>query len=44
VKQSDLYFGTVADANRAGRKALGLFLSEYQDEVSPKVGRSKNSK
>jgi len=33
VKQSEAYFSTVAEANRAGRKALSLFLSEYYDEV-----------
>ena len=33
VKQSEVYFSTVTEANRAGRKALGLFLSEYSDEV-----------
>ena len=35
VKQSEVYFSTVAEANRAGRKALSLFLSEYHDEVPP---------
>jgi hypothetical protein len=46
VKQSDIYFSTVAEANRAGRKALNLFLSEFQLEApaqSPS-GRSKTSK
>ena len=33
VKQSEVYFTTVGEANRAGRKALTLFLSEYHDEV-----------
>ena len=32
VKQSEIYFSTVSEANRAGRKALSLFLSECQDE------------
>jgi hypothetical protein len=48
VKQSEVYFSTVTEANRAGRKALSLFLSEYHDEVPlewlPKFGRSKTSK
>ena len=35
VKQSEVYFSTVAEANRAGRKALSLFLGEYHDEVPP---------
>lgn len=33
VKQSEVYFSTVAEANRAGRKALSLFLSECHDEA-----------
>lgn len=33
VKKSEVYFSTVTEANRAGRKALSLFLSEYQDEA-----------
>ncbi len=45
VKQSEVYFSTVTGADRAGRKALSLFLSEYHDEVPlewlPKFGRSK---
>lgn len=32
IKQSEVSFGTVTEANRAGRKALGLFLSEFQDD------------
>jgi hypothetical protein len=48
VKQSEVYFSTVAEANRAGRKALSLFLSEYHDEVPQewplKLGRSKTGK
>jgi len=48
VKQSEVYFSTVAEANRAGRKALSLFLSEYHDEVPlewlPKFGRSKTNR
>ncbi len=32
VKQSEVSFSTVAEANRAGREALGLFLSEFQDD------------
>jgi hypothetical protein len=31
VKQSDVYFSTVTEAGRAGKKALSLFLSEYYD-------------
>jgi len=48
VKQSEVYFSTLTEANRAGRKALHLFLSEYHDEVPlewlPKFSRSKTSK
>lgn len=48
VKQSEGYFSTVTEANRAGRKALSLFLSEYHDEAPlerlPKFGHSKISK
>jgi len=33
VKQSEVYFSSVTEANRAGRKALSLLLSEYQDEA-----------
>lgn len=48
VKQSEVYFSTVTEANRVGRKALSLFLSEYHDEVSPEwlfqFGRSKVGK
>lgn len=32
IKQSEVSFSTVTEANRAGRKALGLFLSEFQDD------------
>jgi len=46
VKQSEVYFSTVTEANRAGRSALNLFLSEFQDEVPkgsvPRFSRSKN--
>jgi hypothetical protein len=31
IKQSDIYFGTMTEASRAGKKALQLFLSEVQD-------------
>jgi hypothetical protein len=31
IKQSEIAFGTATEASRAGKKALGLFLSEYQD-------------
>jgi hypothetical protein len=48
VKQSEVNFSTVTDANRAGKKALGLFLSEHHDEQPLewplKFGRSKTSK
>jgi len=46
VKQSEIYYSTVAEANRAGRKALSLFLSGFQLEApaqSPS-SRSKISK
>jgi hypothetical protein len=33
VEQSAVYFSSVAEANRAGRKALRLFLSEHHNEV-----------
>ena len=33
IKQSEVYFSSMAEAHRAGKKALGLFLSEFQDEV-----------
>jgi hypothetical protein len=43
IKQSDDYFSTVTDTNRAGSKAIKLFLSEFQDEVPEliKFARSK---
>jgi hypothetical protein len=48
IKQSDVYFGTVTEANRAGRKALSLLLSECPNEVPlewlPPTSRSKSSK
>jgi hypothetical protein len=48
VKQSEVYFSTVTEANRAGRTALNLFLSEFQEEVHkgpvPRFSRSKTSK
>ena len=48
VKQSEVYFSTVTEANRAGRNALNLFLSEFQDEVPkgsvPRFSRSKTRK
>ena len=31
VKRSDVFFSTMTEADRAGKKALRLFLSEYQD-------------
>jgi len=34
VKQSEIYFGTVTEAHRAGKKALSLFVSEFPDEVA----------
>jgi hypothetical protein len=41
VKQSDVYFSTVTEANRAGRETLNLFLSEFQNEApaqtAPKI-------
>jgi hypothetical protein len=30
VKRSEVYFSTMTEADRAGKKALGLFLSDYQ--------------
>jgi len=48
VKHSEMYFSTVTEANRAGKKALSLFLSEYHDEVPRgwplKFGRSRIGK
>jgi hypothetical protein len=48
IKQSEVYFSTVTEANRAGRNALKLFLSEFQDDVPkgsvPKFSRSKARK
>ena len=48
IKQSEGFFSTIAEANRAGRKALSLFLSEYQDEMPQQwsftPGRSKIAK
>ena len=45
VKQSEVYFSTVTEANRAGRKALKAFLSEFHDEVPmelvPRLSRTK---
>jgi hypothetical protein len=32
IKQSEICFSTVTEANRAGRKALSLFLSEFHDD------------
>jgi hypothetical protein len=32
IKQSEVSFSTVTEANRAGKKALDLFLSEIQDD------------
>lgn len=29
IKQSDTFFDTMTEASRQGKKALGLFLSEY---------------
>ncbi len=44
VKQSEVYFSTVTEANRAGKKALSLFLSEFPDEAAlewrPRFGRA----
>lgn len=31
VKRSEGFFSTMTEADRAGKKALRLFLSEYQD-------------
>jgi hypothetical protein len=47
IHQSEVYFGTMTEASRAGKKALSLFLSEYHDEAPPgwprKFDRSKVS-
>jgi len=48
IKQSEAFFSTITEANRAGRKALSLFLSEFHDEMpqgrSFTLGRSKTGK
>jgi len=48
IKQSEAFFSTITEANRAGRKALSLFLSEIHDEMpqgrSFTLGRSKTGK
>jgi hypothetical protein len=48
VKQSEVCFSAVTEANRAGRKALSLLLSEYHDEVPLewplKFGRPRTGK
>ena len=31
IKQSDVFFDSMSEASRAGKKALQLFLSEFQD-------------
>jgi hypothetical protein len=31
VKQADIFFATMTEANRAGKKALSLFLREFQE-------------
>ncbi len=36
IKQSEVYFSTVTEANRAGRKALTVFLSEFHEEAPMK--------
>jgi hypothetical protein len=33
IKQAEVYFSTITEANRAGKKALSVFLSEYHDEA-----------
>ena len=33
VKQAEVYFSTITEANRAGKKALSAFLSEFHDEA-----------
>ena len=33
IKQAEVYFSTITEANRAGKKALSIFLSEYHDEA-----------
>ena len=41
IKQSEVYFSSMTEANRAGRKALSLFLSEYQNEGPAPFRRSE---
>jgi hypothetical protein len=31
IKQSEVYFSSAAEATRSGKRALSLFLSEFQD-------------
>jgi hypothetical protein len=33
VEQSEVYFSNITRANRTGKKALSVLLSEYHDEV-----------
>ncbi|HET9718125.1 MAG TPA: DUF3622 domain-containing protein [Pseudolabrys sp.] len=33
IKRSEVFFSNEAEANRAGRKALTLFLSNFQNEA-----------
>jgi hypothetical protein len=33
IKQAEVYFSTITEASRARKKALSVFLSEYQDEA-----------
>lgn len=41
VKQSDVYFSTVTEANRAGRETLNVFLSEFQNEAPAQTSQRK---
>ena len=41
VKQSDIYFSTVAEANRAGKATLNVFLSEFQNEAPAQTSQRK---
>jgi hypothetical protein len=40
VEQSKVYFDSMAEANRAGKAALQLFLSEFQADGAQRTGES----
>jgi len=33
IKHAEVYFSTITEASRAGKKALSVLLSEYHDET-----------